>query len=197
MITNKDAWGNQFKDNWKNFDDYKKWILSISKILYNILNQDSSFLIFLDRKYTGLFIVLFEEQNYHYKNKIYFIKNNPIPHLRLNNYRSCVEECIWLSKDKAKINFLGQEEMKQVFYGNIGKKDTNHPTEKYLWMIIPIINRHSNKNDIVLDPFLGSGTTAIACEKTHRKWIGIEKNKEYCEMAKTRIKNYTKQIKLF
>ena len=49
-----------------------------------------------------------------------------------------------------------------------------------------------SQNDIVLDPFIGSGTTAIACEKLNRKWIGIEINRDYCEIVKERIKDGAK-----
>ena len=45
----------------------------------------------------------------------------------------------------------------------------------------------SNENDIVLDPFMGSGTVAKQCEKLHRRWIGIELNSKYCEINKARI----------
>jgi len=45
----------------------------------------------------------------------------------------------------------------------------------------------SQENDLVLDSFLGSGTTAVACEQLNRRWIGIEINPEYCEITKQRI----------
>jgi DNA modification methylase len=54
----------------------------------------------------------------------------------------------------------------------------------------------SNKNDIVLDPFLGSGTTAVVCEKLGRRWIGIEISKKYCEIAAKRINVEASQIKM-
>ena len=54
-------------------------------------------------------------------------------------------------------------------------------------MIEPLIIRHSNLNNIVLDCFAGSGSILIVCEKLNRKWIGIEINSEYCEIAKKRI----------
>lgn len=54
-----------------------------------------------------------------------------------------------------------------------------------------IIDYYSEKNDIILDPFLGSGTTLIACKKLNRKGIGIEINPEYCKIAEQRIKNTT------
>lgn len=54
-----------------------------------------------------------------------------------------------------------------------------------------------SKNGIVLDPFMGSGTTALVSEKLNRKWVGIELNKKYCRMIKKRINEYNKQIKFF
>ena len=54
----------------------------------------------------------------------------------------------------------------------------------------------SNEGDLVLDPFMGSGTTAKMCEKLNRKWIGCEIAEEYCEIAKRRIKAEADQLKL-
>ena len=60
-----------------------------------------------------------------------------------------------------------------------GGKNRFHPTQKSLNLFETLINKHSNENDIVLDTFLGSGTTAIACKKTKRKFKGCEISKEY------------------
>jgi len=64
-----------------------------------------------------------------------------------------------------------------------------HPTQKPIPLIISLLKDYSNENDLVFDPFLGSGTTAVACEQLNRKWIGIEISEEYCEIAKKRIKS--------
>lgn len=53
----------------------------------------------------------------------------------------------------------------------------------------------TEKGGIVLDPFMGSGTTAVACEKLNRRWIGIELSEEYCEIAKRRIQKEADQLK--
>lgn len=66
---------------------------------------------------------------------------------------------------------------------------TNHPTQKPLKLMRYIINRYTNENDIVLDPFLGSGTTAVACKQLNRRYIGIEINPEYCKIAEQRLAN--------
>ncbi|GIV45157.1 MAG: methyltransferase [Candidatus Parcubacteria bacterium] len=69
-----------------------------------------------------------------------------------------------------------------------------HPTPKSTNVINQILIR--KPSDVVLDMFLGSGTTAFCCEKSNRKWIGIEIEPKYCEMAKKRIESEAKQLKL-
>ena len=63
----------------------------------------------------------------------------------------------------------------------------NHPMQKPTDLIENIINKSSSIEDYVLDPFMGSGTTALACERLNRKWIGIEIEEKYCEIAAKRI----------
>lgn len=72
-----------------------------------------------------------------------------------------------------------------------------HPNEKPVGLMINLVLTYSDNRDIILDPFIGSGTTAIACEKLNRRWIGVEISEEYCEIAKQRIINETRQLKLF
>lgn len=60
-----------------------------------------------------------------------------------------------------------------------------------------IIRIHTNKGDTVLDPFMGSGTTGVACVTRGRGFIGIEKNKKYFDIAEKRIKNSNEQTDLF
>ena len=61
------------------------------------------------------------------------------------------------------------------------------PTQKPEEMLKRIILASSNEGDIVLDPFLGSGTTAVVAKKLGRDWIGIEKSKKYVDMANRRV----------
>ena len=62
-----------------------------------------------------------------------------------------------------------------------------HPTVKPLDMIKMIVKASSNEGDIVLDAFMGSGTTAVACLELNRKLIGFEISKEYCDIANKRL----------
>ncbi len=65
-----------------------------------------------------------------------------------------------------------------------------HPTQKPVALLEWLVKTYTNENETVLDPCMGSATTAIACLKTGRNFIGFELKKEYFEVAKTRIKNY-------
>jgi len=68
------------------------------------------------------------------------------------------------------------------------KEKTGHPSQKPLELITKLILCSTNPGDLVLDPFLGSGTTAVAAQRLGRRWIGIEFAPEYVEMARRRLK---------
>lgn len=70
-------------------------------------------------------------------------------------------------------------------------EDRNHPTQKPVKLIKRLIQASSNKGDTVLDPFMGSGTTAVAAVMENRKFIGFETNSEYCEVANKRLRDLT------
>ena len=66
-----------------------------------------------------------------------------------------------------------------------------HPTQKPTNLIARMIKNSSNEGDIVLDPFLGSGTTAVACKQLKRNFIGIELSQKYCDIANQRLRQDT------
>jgi DNA modification methylase len=70
-----------------------------------------------------------------------------------------------------------------------------HKAQKPLELIMKLIDCSSNEGDVVLDPFIGSGTTAVASERLNRRWIGIEINEEYCELTKRRVMEVVKMKK--
>ena len=83
---------------------------------------------------------------------------------------------------KVKWKWFGmlQEDMKHKEY-------RYHPTQKPVPVMRWILENYSEPNQIILDPFLGSGTTAIACKMLGRKYIGIEISPEYCKIARRRV----------
>ena len=90
-------------------------------------------------------------------------------------------------KIKWRWNGMLQEDMSN-------KEVRQYPTQKPLPVIQWCINKYSKPDDIILDPFCGSGTTAVACEITKHKWIAIDKRKEACQIAKQRILKETRQL---
>ena len=79
----------------------------------------------------------------------------------------------------------------------VERNHKKHPTQKPLYLFQDLILKFSFSNSVVLDCYLGSGITAIACERLNRKWIGIEIEEKYCEIAAKRIEMERKQLKLF
>ena len=74
-----------------------------------------------------------------------------------------------------------------------GKESVEHPTQKPIKIIQRIINTSSKENDLILDCFMGSGTTAVACKELGRNFIGFEISKEYCEIAEKRLSKVNNQ----
>lgn len=72
-----------------------------------------------------------------------------------------------------------------------------HPTEKPLKIIMDYIQIGSNENDLVLDPFMGSGTTGEACLLLNRNFEGLEINEKHFESSKKRLENHKSQLRLF
>ena len=107
------------------------------------------------------------------------------------------EYILFFRKGKFKrINNCGTSDI--ISIKNIKHKDNNgknyHDTEKPVKLMELLINNSSNENEIVLDPFMGIGTTAIACTNTNRNYIGFELDKNYYDIANQRIKNAAQSV---
>ena len=77
------------------------------------------------------------------------------------------------------------------------RKKNEHPAQKPVALFEYLIKTYTNDRNLILDSCIGSGTTAIACERLKRRWIGIEIEEKYCEIAAKRIEQERKQLKLF
>jgi site-specific DNA-methyltransferase (adenine-specific) len=74
--------------------------------------------------------------------------------------------------------------------------DTGHPAQKPLEPVLDMISWCSDEGDVVLDPFVGSGTTCLAAKMLRRHWVGIDSKPEYCRMAEERLGSYLSQTVL-
>ena len=125
-------------------------------------------------------------------------KTNPVP-LCSNKWLNDKELCLFFRKDAyCKPGCMANA--RTVFRYPINQKDKKrygHPTIKPLPIIERIVLNSSRPGDVVLDPFMGSGTTAIACIREKRHYIGFEKSEEYWRKSMERIRNELSQQTLF
>jgi site-specific DNA-methyltransferase (adenine-specific) len=119
-----------------------------------------------------------------------WVKTNPAPSAR-PCYVSATEWIIWLSKPGAAACWNADGYTLNVIYAGrcVGEERTDHPTQKPLEVVQPLILRHSNPNDLILDPYMGSGTTLRAAKNCGRRAIGIELDEHWCEVAARRCDN--------
>jgi site-specific DNA-methyltransferase (adenine-specific) len=76
------------------------------------------------------------------------------------------------------------------------KKHGKHPSQKPIGLINRLVTGGSNKNDMIIDPFMGSGTLPVVAIMTGRKFIGIDDNEQYCNLALKRIRDYQNRQRL-
>lgn len=178
---------------WNDYD-LKEMSKDLFKEFDRILKESGSIIIFGPQEWAYYYYEPAINNNFDLKCQIVWFKENPIPQLRHKNYRSAHENIIWFARyNKEKVpftfNFINQQEMKNVFTFLVlqGEERLDHPTQKPLKLIEKLIRIHSNEQDLILDCFLGSGTTAVACIKQNRNYIGCDNNKLYYNMALKRI----------
>ena len=119
---------------------------------------------------------------------IVWVKENPPPHPR-PAYVQATEWIVWLQKEGAAAcwNAGGYTLNIERDAAPSGLERTAHPTQKPIDLTRRLVQRHSNKGDTILDPFMGSGTTLRAAKDLGRKAIGIEIEERYCEIAVQRL----------
>ena len=111
-------------------------------------------------------------------------KTNPSPMNGQHIYLSGVEFAVWFKPRGRKV-FNAFCKNTVFNFPNGSKK--YHPTGKNLNLFTELIEDNSNENELILDPFMGGGTTGVACINTNRNFIGIELDEDYFEIAKKRI----------
>ena len=200
-------------DKWDQFENFKKY----DEFTYEWLNECKRILkkdgaIWVIGSYHNIFRVGTAIQNLGFwiLNDVIWNKNNPMPNFRGTRFTNAHETLIWASKsEKSKYTFNYQslkclnDDLQMRSNWNLpicsgserlkknGKKI--HSTQKPESLLHRILLATSNKNDLILDPFLGSGTSAAVAKKLGRNYFGIEKEKNYFKAAEQRI-NATKPI---
>ena len=197
MVTvNKGEWDSSDSLKYKHRFN-KKWI----KECYRILKDNGT--IWISGTLHNIYSIgmALEEEGFKIINNITWQKTNPPPNLACKTFTHSTETILWARKNikncKYKFNYELMKEMnngkqmKDVWTTSLTrpseKKCGKHPTQKPLEILEKIILASTEENDIILDPFSGSGTTGIAAYKFVRNYIGIEREKQYLDLS---IKRY-------
>jgi modification methylase len=155
--------------------------------------------------------MIMQDLGFWFLNDVVWVKLNPMPNFRGVRFTNAHETLLWASKAKgarytfnhtAMKAFNEDKQMRSDWVLPIcsgaerlrvnGKKA--HPTQKPEALLYRVILSSSQPDDVVLDPFFGTGTTGVVARKLHRKWIGIEREPEYVRLATERISAITPEL---
>ena len=190
----------------------KKWIGGC----HRVLKDNGSIYISCTYHNIAEIIITLKQAGFKINNVITWQKTNAMPNMTRRIFTHSTEFVIWGVKGSKyifnyeKIKELNPEKQKDgklkqmrdvwqlpLVQGKERIRGVNgralHPTQKPEEMLRRIIIASSNEGDLVLDPFLGSGTTAIVAQKLKRNWIGIEKNENYVNLSKERLRDNNEQ----
>lgn len=179
-----------------NHDFNKQWISRCQKLL----KPNGSMMV------SGTMHVIYsvgfamQQLNMKLLNNIIWQKPNPPPNLACRYFTHSTETILWSAKTMKSKHLFNyplmkkindNKQMKDVWNFTAPKKSEKlfgkHPTQKPLDLLTRILLSATNENDLVLDPFNGSGTTGVACVTNNRNYVGIELEKSYIELTKKRI----------
>ena len=142
-------------------------------------------------------------------NDIIWHKTNPMPNFRGTRFTNAHETLLWCTTSREAKYTFNYQNLKELNDGKQMRSDwhlpicsgkerlrennnqRSHPTQKPEALMYRIILSSTNKGDIILDPFLGSGTTAVVAKKLQRNFIGIEQDSGYYNIAQSRIEQTT------
>ncbi len=191
---NQKAWLSGFFDDNYTDEDYLKLIKGTLKELFRILKNNKGGYIYMNWKKMGLWINELNNVGFNVKNVIVWDKK--VHGLNYQNYAYTHEFIIFFTKGKFFPSNKSLEDKRNGYFKDVwniqrkienNSKEGHHETEKLLKVVKIPIEHSTNKGDIVIDPFLGSGTTAVACKQLGRNYIGFEISQEYVDMANKRL----------
>ena len=175
------------------FGDWDKEKIDIDTMMYEfhrILKNSGTLIVFYDIFKINEIKEAAEKYKLKQPRLCIWQKTNPIPVNSKLNYLSNSREYFITFVKKSKPTF--HSEYDNGFYSYPichGLERTKHPTQKPLSLINDLILKHSNQNDLIFDPFMGSGTTGISAITNNRRFIGVEKDKDFFEIAKKRLES--------
>jgi site-specific DNA-methyltransferase (adenine-specific) len=179
--------------------DYGQWdkdytLDDLEKVInefYRILREGGSCIIFFDLWKMETLKDLLSKFSKH--RLIEWIKTNPMPINQHATYLSNAREMAISCVKGGKATFNSKYDKGIYEYPIYNGKDRFHPTQKSLPLFEELIKKHSNEGDTVVDPYAGSGTTALAAKNTNRLYLCCEPSDEYFQRGYDRVNNLTNQ----
>lgn len=184
LINYKSHWNSQNKPI-SGDSDYDLIEKSI-KEMYRVLKNNSAAYIFCSSKKIDYFMRCCLDAGFTIKNSIVWVKNNWSSGDLKASYGQQYEIILLLNKGRKYIN--GKRLSDVWFFNRVAFQHQLHPNEKPVKLLEQCMLKHSSASELILDPFMGSGSVGVACLNTNRRFIGIEKDEKYYETAMQRIK---------
>lgn len=197
VSVNKGDW-DKSKGTASNLEFYEEWL----SLCYALLKPNGT--IWVCGTFHNVYLIgyIMQTIGYHILNNITWEKPNPPPNLSCRFFTHSTETLIWAKKNKKAKHTFHYDTMKAENDGRqmkcvwkftppnkTEKTFGKHPTQKPLALLERCILAASNTDDLIFDPFMGSGTTGIAAIKNGRKFCGCEMETEFFELAKKRLEN--------
>ncbi|WP_202593236.1 DNA-methyltransferase [Moraxella macacae] len=178
--------------------DFGEWDKNFNPSLwldlaYPLLDKNGSMVIFCSYKFISQISAKIEQLGGVIKDIMVWQKTNPMPRNIHRRYVQDMEFILWAVKSKNSKWIFNKPDNKPYQRGFfqtptlLGKERTKHPTQKPLALMKQIIAIHSNENELIFDPFMGTGSTGVASLLLNRQFIGCERETQWFELAKTRF----------
>lgn len=169
-------------------DDELSWLDGFCDEIYRVMRNDTAAYVFCSWHKVDVFKAALERR-FKIKNLLVWVKNNHGSGDLKGAYAPKHEFVFFVQKGRC---FLRDGRRPDILeYAKISGSKMVHPTEKPIDMLERLIKDASDEGDTILDPFMGSGTTGVACVNTGRSFIGIELDPDYFRIAKERIDSAT------
>jgi site-specific DNA-methyltransferase (adenine-specific) len=194
-----DAW-----DQFASLEEYDRFTRDWLNACRRVLKDDGT--LWVIGSYHNIFRVgaIMQDLGFWFLNDVVWVKSNPMPNFRGVRFTNAHETLIWAARSQGARYTFNHHAMKALNDDLQMRSDWHlplctggerikiagkkaHSTQKPEALLYRIILSSSNPADVVMDPFFGSGTTGAVAKKLHRRWIGIELEETYVELARRRI----------
>lgn len=175
--------------------EYDEWARQMENFFsesYRVMKKKSALVVFMSLMKLETIIILAAKAGFYYKTVGIWHKSNPIPRNMHIHFVNSTEAWVYFLKDGTSGTFNNENKVVHDYFETSvtpmsEKKHGKHPTQKPVKLLGHFISLLSNPGEVVLDPFMGSGSTGVSCLQLGRQFIGSEVDNKYFEITKKRL----------